>query len=50
MARRGYFEVKQIRIIDWPAPYLNPNENVSAVIKNKIFDQASEITRADYDD
>ncbi len=50
MARRGYFEKKQIKTIDWSVPDLSPTENILAIIKNKVFERASEITGADYDD
>jgi hypothetical protein len=45
VARRGYFDKKKIIAIDWPAPDLSLIENVWALIKNKIFDRASDITK-----
>ncbi len=45
MARWEYFEKKQIPTIDWQTLDLSPIENVWAIIKNKIFDRASEITK-----
>ncbi len=36
---------KQIRTIDWPIPDLSPIENIWTIIKNKILNWASEITK-----
>ncbi len=46
LMRRGYFESKGIKILDWPrqSPDLSPIENIWGILKNKIFDTADEIT------
>jgi hypothetical protein len=46
----GISRKNKIITLDWPAPDLNPIENASAIIENKIFARASEITEADYND
>ena len=49
LARKGYFNNNNIKIIDWPpqSPDLSPIENIWGIIKNKLFDRASEITSGD---